>query len=305
MTGPAIETQSLRRRFGDKLAVADLSLTVDQGEVFGFLGPNGAGKTTSLKMLLGLIAPTSGSGRLMGIPIGERRARERVGFLPEHFRFQDWLTGRELLQFHGRLFGMSGTALEQRIEALLARVDLLDAAHQRVSTYSKGMTQRVGLAQALLHSPRLVFLDEPTSGLDPIGRRLVRDIIRELKADGVTVFLNSHLLSEVEQTCDRVVFVKQGRIVREMRLGSEAHGLELELRLGAVSEEAAIALAAMGSGAREEQGRWRLRLEGEAQVADVVRMLVARGVAVYGVRSSLPTLEQMFLEVLGDEVRPG
>jgi len=305
MTVPAIETRSLRRRFGDKLAVADLSLIVDPGEVFGFLGPNGAGKTTSLKMLLGLIAPTSGQGKLLGIPIGERRARERVGFLPEHFRFQDWLTGRELLRFHGRLFGMGGAALEQRIEALLARVDLLDAAHRRVSTYSKGMTQRVGLAQALLHSPRLVFLDEPTSGLDPIGRRLVRDIIRDLKADGVTVFLNSHLLSEVEQTCDRVVFVQQGRIVRELRLGSEAHGLEVELRLGDMTEEAAIALGAMGSGLREEQGRWRLRLEGEAQVAAIVRVLVARGVQVYGVRSSLPTLEQLFLEVLGSETRPG
>src|SRR5881396_1757118 len=149
MTAPVIETHRLRRRFGHKLAVADLSISVPRGEVFGFLGPNGAGKTTSLKMLLGLIAPTSGGGTLLGRPIGDRAARAKVGFLPEHFRFQDWLTGRELLRFHGRLYGLSGRELEAKADALLGRVDLLDAADRPIKGYSKGMTQRVGLAQAL------------------------------------------------------------------------------------------------------------------------------------------------------------
>jgi ABC-2 type transport system ATP-binding protein len=197
---------------------------VPRGEVFGFLGPNGAGKTTSLKMLLGLVEPTAGTGTLLGAPLGDRRTRGRVGFLPEHFRFQEWLTGRELLHFHGRLFGLGGSRLDARADELLARVDLLDAAHRPVRTYSKGMMQRIGLAQALLAAPELVFLDEPTSGLDPLGRLLVRDIIHELKAAGTTVFLNSHLLGEVEATCDRVAFVKAGRIVHELRLAGEAGG---------------------------------------------------------------------------------
>src|SRR5580765_8396558 len=220
----AIETHGLRKQFGDKVAVEDLSLVVPRGEVFGFLGPNGAGKTTSLKMLLGLVEPTAGSGTLLGAPLGDRQARGRVGFLPEHFRFQEWLTGRELLHFHGRLFGLGGSRLEARADELLARVDLLDAAHRPVRTYSKGMMQRVGLAQALLNEPRLVFLDEPTSGLDPLGRLLVRDIIKELRDRGTAVFLNSHLLGEVEATCDRVVFVKAGRTVHELSLGAETAG---------------------------------------------------------------------------------
>src|SRR5215831_76332 len=233
MTDRVIETQQLRKRYGRKLAVADLSLSVGRGEVFGFLGPNGAGKTTSLKMLLGLVEPTGGSATVLGRPLGDRRARAKLGFLPEHFRFHDWLTGRELLRFHGQLYGLAGSTLERRIEDLLARVDLLDAAERRVSGYSKGMLQRVGLAQALLNEPELVFLDEPTSGLDPLGRLLVRDLIRDLKRSGTAVFLNSHLLGEVEATCDRVVFVKQGRTVRELTLAAADRALEVELRLGA------------------------------------------------------------------------
>src|SRR5437867_1496642 len=156
-----LETHGLRKEFGPNVAVAALSLSVHRGEVFGFLGPNGAGKTTSLKMLLGLVRPTAGTGTMLGAPIGDRRARARVGFLPEHFRFHDWLDGRELLRFHGRLFGRSGLALDARIEGLLERVDLLDAADRPLRGYSKGMLQRIGLALAMLNEPELVFLDEP------------------------------------------------------------------------------------------------------------------------------------------------
>src|SRR2546423_134888 len=218
---PVIETSHLRRRFGEKLAVAALSITVRRGEVFGFLGPNGAGKTTSLKMLLALIEPTSGRGTMLGKPLGDRASRAKVGFLPEHFRFQDWLTGRELLRFHGRLYGLSGHALDAKAETLLHRVDLVDAADRPIKGYSKGMTQRIGIAQALLNDPEIVFLDEPTSGLDPLGRLLVRDLIRELSSHGTSVFLNSHLLGEVEATCDRVVFVKQGRVIHELDMTAD------------------------------------------------------------------------------------
>src|SRR5262245_50565219 len=211
-----IETRSLRKEFGHNVAVADLSVTIGRGEVFGFLGPNGAGKTTSLKLLLGLIEPTSGAGTLLGAPLGQRAARQRVGFLPEHFRFHDNLSGRELLRLQGRRFGLRGPALDARVNGLLERVHLADAADRPLRTYSKGMMQRAGLAQALVNEPDVVFLDEPTSGLDPLGRVLVRSLIEEQRERGATVFLNSHLLGEVEATCDRVVFVKQGRVIHEL-----------------------------------------------------------------------------------------
>ena len=178
MSVAAIETEGLRKVFGEQIAVESLTLQVAQGEVFGFLGPNGAGKTTSIKMLLGLVTPTSGKASLLGAPIGDRATLARVGFLPEHFRFQDWLTAREFLFLHGQLLGMESRDLRTRLEELLERVGLSPFGNKLLRTYSKGMLQRVGLAQALLNRPALVFLDEPTSGLDPVGRRLVRDIIR-------------------------------------------------------------------------------------------------------------------------------
>src|SRR5574341_563075 len=204
MPALAIETHTLRKEFGDNVAVRGLTLNVQQGEVFGFLGPNGAGKTTSIKMLLGLVAPTSGDARLLGAPTGDTAVRARIGFLPEHFRFHDWLTAREFLALHGQLYGMTSDALKSRIAELLELVGLTPFRDKQLRTFSKGMLQRIGLAQALLNHPALVFLDEPTSGLDPVGRRLVRDIIRDLRSRGTTVFLNSHLLSEVEITCARV-----------------------------------------------------------------------------------------------------
>ncbi len=307
MAEPILETQSLSRRFGDKLAVADLSLSVQAGEVFGFLGPNGAGKTTSLKMLLGLIEPTAGQGRVLGRPLGDRAARARLGFLPEHFRFQEWLTGRELLEFHGRLHGLSGVSRADRIEALLARVDLMDAAHRAIRTYSKGMMQRIGLAQAMLNDPALVLLDEPTSGLDPLGRLLVRDIIHDLKARGTTVFLNSHLLGEVEATCDRVAFVKEGRTVRELTLADTGAALELELKLGAGGSDAATlaGLARFGSHLAAADGVVRMKLANPRGTAEIARWLVGRGVEIYEMHTARPSLERMFLEVMGEDQRPG
>src|SRR5512138_2975460 len=220
----AIETHELRKVFGAQAAVKGLTLQVLQGEVFGFLGPNGAGKTTSIKMLLGLVAPTSGSAVLLGAPIGDRAALRYMGFLPEHFRFQEWLTAGEFLELHGRLYGMSDPGLRQRIGELLERVGLTDFRNKLLHTFSKGMLQRIGLAQALLNHPRLVFLDEPTSGLDPVGRRLVRDVIHELRSQGTCVFLNSHLLSEIEVTCDRVAFIRHGEVVRVLEMKSLSTG---------------------------------------------------------------------------------
>jgi ABC-2 type transport system ATP-binding protein len=301
----AIETAALRREFGRNVAVAGLSLAVPRGEVFGFLGPNGAGKTTSLKLLLGLVAPTSGSGTVLGAPLGNTEVRRRIGFLPEHFRFHDCLNARELLYFHGRLLGLAARGLETRIEALLLRVGMDDAAHRPLRTYSKGMVQRTGLAAALLGSPQLVFLDEPTSGLDPLGRLLVRDVIDELRASGASVFLNSHLLGEVEATCDRVAFVKNGRVVHEMKLASAAGTLDVELRLGRVDDELLEGLAAFGTGVEHDEPFVRMRANAESVLPDVARWLVGRGVALYELRCRRKTLEEWFVEVMGQDQRPG
>jgi ABC-2 type transport system ATP-binding protein len=305
MPDHAIHTEALRREFGRNVAVAGLNLAVPRGEVFGFLGPNGAGKTTSLKLLLGLVAPTSGSGTVLGEPLGNTAVRARIGFLPEHFRFHDCLNARELLYFHGRLLGLSARGLATRIEALLLRVGLDDAGHRPLKTYSKGMTQRAGLAAALLGSPELVFLDEPTSGLDPLGRLLVRDVIEELRASGASVFLNSHLLGEVEATCNRVAFVKNGRVVHEMTLASAAGTLDVELRLGTVDDALLEGLAAFGTSVRRDGTFVRLHASSERMLPELARWLVGRGAALYELRCRRKTLEEGFVEVMGEDQKPG
>jgi ABC-2 type transport system ATP-binding protein len=303
---PVVETHGLRRDFGAKVAVEDLSLSLRQGEVFGFLGPNGAGKTTSLKMLLGLVEPTAGRARVLGAPLGDRATRARLGFLPEHFRFHDWLTGREFLDFHGRLCGMDRARRARRIDALLERVDLVDAAPRRLREYSKGMLQRIGLAQALLHEPALVFLDEPTSGLDPLGRLLVRDIIRELRTQGVTVFLNSHLLGEVEATCDRVAFVKAGRTVHELTLADEAHiAFQVGLRLGSHDGAVLEGLARFGRDVEARDGWVRMKIERDETLPEIARWLIERRVDVHEMRAERRSLEDWFLDIMGQDQRPG
>src|SRR5919202_4096410 len=231
-----IETRGLRKTFGAKVAVSDLTLRVPRGEVFGFLGPNGAGKSTSVKMLLGLVAPSGGEARVLGQVPGHTATLARIGFLPEHFRFHEWLQASEFLDLHGRLYGMRPEARRRRIPEVLELVGLIEHSERQLAGFSKGMLQRIGLAQALLNEPELVILDEPTSALDPFGRMLVRGIIRELKSSGVTVFLNSHLLGEVEATCDRVSFIRNGAVLRTLALHDlHAGRVRVELRVDAVT----------------------------------------------------------------------
>ncbi|MDH3685935.1 MAG: ABC transporter ATP-binding protein [Myxococcales bacterium] len=189
-----------------------ISFSVRRGEIFGFVGPNGAGKTTTLKLLMGLIHATSGEAEILGHRVQESAYRRHVGFLPENPYFYDFLTGREILSFYAKLSGVSRADRAKRVAELLERVSLTHAADARLRTYSKGMLQRVGIAQALVHDPQVVFLDEPMSGLDPIGRKEIRDLILELHADGKTVFMNTHILSDVEMVCDRVAIIAEGRI---------------------------------------------------------------------------------------------
>jgi len=301
----AIQTFSLRKEFGTKVAVSDLTLNVQRGEVFGFLGPNGAGKTTSIKMLLGLVAPTSGNARVLDAPLGNVAARAKIGFLPEHFRFQDWLNGREFLDLHARLFGMSSAKRQTSIDALLKRVDLQDAANRKLKEYSKGMLQRIGLAAALLNEPHLVFLDEPTSGLDPLGRLIVRDVIQELRAQGTAVFLNSHLLSEVEITCDRVAFVKNGRVVRETSMRETSNVTDVELIVKNSTPRLLRELEQFGKNVRQLNGSIHLETDNETHIPEINRWLVAQGVDVYKIGAAKPSLEEMFLEVMGEDARAG
>ncbi len=220
--------------FGKKgvRALAGVDLSVYRGEIFGLLGPNGAGKSTLVKILLGLVRPTSLEGQLLGAPVGGRRTMTRVGYLPEQHRFPPYLTGRQIVEFFSALQGVGRRDRKQRAAALLDRVGMTDAADRRVNTYSKGMRQRVGLAQALAAAPELIILDEPTDGVDPLARRDIRDVLLDVRREGASVFVNSHLLGELELICDRVAILVNGVVARqgtidELALGSERYEIEL------------------------------------------------------------------------------
>jgi ABC-2 type transport system ATP-binding protein len=298
----AIETFNLQKKFGTYTAVRGLTLDVERGEVFGFLGPNGAGKTTSIKMLLGLVEPTSGSARLLGKPISDRSARLHAGFLPEHFRFHDWLTAKEFLTVHGQLYGIQKVNLEKRTLDLLELVGLATFHNKQLKTFSKGMLQRIGLAQALLNEPELVFLDEPTSGLDPVGRRLVRDIIRQLRQNGTTVFLNSHLLSEVEITCDRVAFIKHGEVVRTSQVSALVDGsTSVTIHARGFNSESVASLSQWGRDVRVEGDLILLSVEDESALPQINRALVERGIDVYSIVPQRLSLEDLFIQVVGTD----
>jgi ABC-2 type transport system ATP-binding protein len=232
-----VETKNLRVEYrgqasgqGRKLAVNQLNLKVQAGEVFGFLGPNGAGKTTTMNVLLGFVNATEGEAFLFGVNVREPIARQRIGYLPELTYYYKFLTAEELLRFYSRIFGIPGGQADRRIDQLLKLVELEGARKRPIKTYSKGMQQRVGLAQALINNPDLLILDEPTSGLDPLGRMKVREIIQRLKNEGKTVFFSSHELGEVETVCDRVAIINQGELKVEGRVADlvEKHQANLE-----------------------------------------------------------------------------
>jgi ABC-2 type transport system ATP-binding protein len=276
---PALFVSGLRKVYGPVVALRGVDLEVAEGELVGLLGPNGAGKSTLVKAACGLVRPTAGSARVCGAPAGSPAAQRAMGYLAELFRFPDWCTADELLVLHQRL-ARSGGGARERAE-LLAVVGLTDAAGRRIGTMSKGMQQRLGIAQALVGTPRLLLLDEPTSALDPAGRRTVRAMLEGLRDRGVAVLLNSHLLSEVELVCDRVVIIADGAVV--------AAGRPAELgRAGGVEVE-----TAGGPRVFAEAGR--------ADAPRLVRELVASGEDVYGVRVLTSSLEDAYLEAVGDD----
>jgi ABC-2 type transport system ATP-binding protein len=265
-------------------------LRVRRGEIFGFLGPNGAGKSTSIKMLLGLVQPSGGDAKILGCPYSSVEVRRKVGFLPEDFRFYDWLTASELLE------------LKVRVPAYLDLVGLRAQGDRRLRGFSKGMLQRIGLAQALIHEPELIFLDEPTSGLDPMGRHLVRDIIRQQRARGATVFLNSHLLSEVEITCDTVVFIKQGEVIASRDLHSSPEGeIHVAIRIGPVAPETVAALSQWASNIQFADNRISLSTSSMDALPEILRHLVTRHVDVYEFTPQHLSLEDSFLKIMGED----
>jgi ABC-2 type transport system ATP-binding protein len=297
-----IDASQLRKTYGARTAVRDLTLQVGRGEAFGFLGPNGAGKSTSIKMLLGLVKPTGGSALLLGQPVGTREVRARVGFLPEHFRFYEWLSASELILFHGRLCGLAEDKLRDKVPQLLQRVGLGAQHDKPIGSFSKGMMQRVGLAQAIVNDPEILFLDEPTSGLDPAGRKLVRDVIGEQCSRGATVFLNSHLLGEVEQSCDRVAFIRDGRIIGMYEMGAwQSAQTEVEIKVARVNSTAMERLKAFTQDLRLEGQILRLRVTKVDNLPEVVRCLVDAGAEVFSVVPQRVSLEDLFLQMMGPD----
>jgi ABC-2 type transport system ATP-binding protein len=301
----AAECHEVRKRFRTTPALQGVTLQVPQGSIFGFLGPNGAGKSTLVKILTGLVRPDSGRISVLGGRPGSRTTQSAVGYLPEHFRFPGWLTGTELLRFHGRLLG-----LPVDTGGLLALVGLADAGDKRVSELSKGMQQRLGLAQALVGRPRLVFLDEPTSALDPLGRIEVRDVLLHLKAQGTAVFLNSHLLTEVEKICDGVAIIDRGSIVAQGSMGELLEGPILRVEVGPLAPETArdsvTVLAAQGApGAVYGEGEFRIAVASREQVPAIVALLAGRGIPVYEAGLVRRSLEDAFVQLVKEHAADG
>ena len=274
---PALDVRGLEKAYGSVRALRGVDLHVGEGELFGLLGPNGAGKSTLVKIACGLVRASAGSAAVCGAPAGSAAAQRALGYLAELFRFPDWCSADELLVLHQKLAGSTGGAAERR--ELLELVELADVAERRVGTMSKGMQQRLGIAQALVGSPRLLLLDEPTSALDPAGRRTVRELLERLRERGVSVLLNSHLLSEIELVCDRVAIIDHGEVV--------AAGAPADLtRPGGVEVETGAGTRVFARAGRDDAPR-------------IVRELVSAGEEVYGVRVLTSSLEDAYLEAVG------
>jgi ABC-2 type transport system ATP-binding protein len=300
----AIEIQGLEKTYSvgfwrkqPKRALHPLHLSVEEGEIFGFLGPNGAGKTTTLKMLMGLVFPTGGSAKILEMDVNDPRVKAQIGFLPEQPYFYDYLTAKELLEYYGKLSGLSGKDAAQRVEGVLARVGLPDVSGVQLRKFSKGMLQRVGIAQAILHDPKVVFFDEPMSGLDPMGRREVRDLMAQLKQEGKTVFFSTHILSDAEALCDRVAVIHLGElrgVGAVAELTSSVHG-QVELVWQGNTVPVAMKTLRAECHVTGDTVRAVLPEENQDLAIDALRREKLRLVSVIPVRA---TLEQYFVERL-------
>lgn len=318
MSEPAVHVESLSKTYRSGFlgrdtvrALRSVDLTVDHGEIFGLLGPNGAGKTTLLKILLGIAFPSEGRATLFGQSVDNSHARSRIGFLPEKHRFPDFLTAEQMLHLYGRLSGVAETRRNKRIPELLDQVGMTQWRDTKIKKYSKGMMQRVGLAQALMNEPDLVFLDEPTDGVDPVGRREIRDLLLWLYDEGKTIFLNSHLLSEVEKVCTRVAILHEGQLVRQ----GTVEELTTSERIYDLIATAVPAPLLNGAGevlrhveddppSNPELQRYRLRADDRSDLNARIDQLRSADVMIEAVHPVRRSLEDYFIDVVGQQPQP-
>jgi len=307
-----IVTKGLTRKFGDLVAVDDLSITVREGDIYGFLGPNGAGKTTTIRMVSTLIKPTCGTATVMGYDIyaDANRVRRLIGIMPERPGFYDEMTGRKMLRFYGEFYKIPRPKLDARIVELMDRVGMNRFIDARIKGYSHGMRKRLAIATALLHEPRLLILDEPSTGLDPKGVTEFRELIKELADEGYTILLSSHVLPEIQQVCNRVGILRRGRLVAEdsienLRDQLKARSLErINIRATGITEEVLASIRALDSVSSADAFEWGLMVlaEPKSQVqAEVNELLVRSGARVYNLFTLEPSLEDVFLDVTGGE----
>lgn len=303
-----IETRELRKSYGRLEALKGVSVRVEEGQIYGLLGQNGAGKTTLIKILLGIVRKTAGDAELLGAPAGTVDVRRRVGYLPEDHQFPHYHTGRSLMDFYGQLYGVSPDDRKRKIPEALELVGIAGRMNSKIKTYSKGMKQRLGIAQALLHDPDLIILDEPTDGVDPMGRKEIRELMARLKDTGRTIFLNSHLLGEVELVCDRVAILQRGEVVREGTIADLTKATDkFRVRLAEGQAFPAEAVARLGYAVAplaERPGTFEVALAAGQTIDPVVRLLVDRGLSLRELVEKKESLEDVFMKTV-EAAEPG
>lgn len=299
MKSCVIETHGLTKQYGNGKGCIDIGIEVHKGEVYGFLGPNGAGKSTFIKTLVGLLFPTSGSAEILGRPLGDLEAKKRMGYLPELFKYQDWMTGKDLLKFHAELYKLEKGRIPSKIEEVLEMVHMKGSENYKIGTYSKGMQQRIGMASALLCDPELIFLDEPTSALDPIGRKEVRDMILTLKQMNKTVFLNSHLLGEVEQVCDAAAIISHGHIVKQGLMSDMLKGQNsLEIQAEDIGYKLLDLLKDYDGDMVYDGKLIQLKLKDESDTPYIAKTIVENGAKLFSLKPQSNKLEDLFIQLI-------
>ncbi|HEY4612959.1 MAG TPA: ABC transporter ATP-binding protein [Bacteroidota bacterium] len=305
-----VQTQQLSKTYRSGLikrsqvnALRDVSVEVNSGEIFGLLGPNGAGKTTFVKILLSIAFPSSGTATILNEPLGSLKIRRKSGYLPENHRYPSFLSGLETLMMFGRIHGLDSRKLKEKSQSLLQQVGLKDWAHHKIKKYSKGMLQRLGLAQALLNDPDVLFLDEPTDGVDPVGRKEIRDLLRELRNRGTTIFLNSHILSEVELICDRVAILNKGQVIKVGSVDAITRKQdEYEFHISEdVSTELLNQVRQIYSSIDREGKLLRVVAQNSTEMNKVIDFLRSKGILIESITHRKTTLEESFIEIIKAE----
>ena len=302
---PVVSTNDLSKNYGKIEALRGVTLEVRKGEIFGLLGQNGAGKTTMVKILLGITGLTSGEARLLGESVGTTSVRKHVGYLPEDHHFPDYHSAASLLNFYGALLELPRSDRVRRGEEMLEQVGLKGRMNYKIRTYSKGMKQRLGIAQALFHNPEVIFLDEPTDGVDPVGRREIRDLLQQLKSQGITIFLNSHLLGEVELICDRVAILQSGEMVRQGTMAelTQQRGLFM-LGLADGQKLPTEDLEKQGYHALQSGNLWEVSLKDGQSIDPLIDLLRSRGLGIRHLMQKRQTLEDIFIQTV-EAAEPG